>query len=98
MFGADYAIGRWVVGLPLSHSKGDGNWHSADRGQGRMASSLTGLYPYVGCELTERLSLWGTAGYGQGALALTLKDGELHHTAMDLTMAAVRSLPMRRGV
>ena len=89
MFGADYAIGRWVLGLPLSHSRGDGNWHSADRGAGRMASSLTGLYPYVGYELAERLSLWGTAGYGQGDLALMMQGGESHHTAMDLTMAAV---------
>ena len=89
MLGADYAIGRWVVGLPLSHSRGDGNWHSADRGAGNMASSLTGLYPYVGYELAERLSLWGTAGYGQGDLALMMQGGESHHTAMDLTMAAV---------
>ena len=89
MFGADYAIGRWVLGLPLSHSRGDGNWHSADRGAGRMASSLTGLYPYAGYELAERLSLWGTAGYGQGDLALMMQGGESHHTAMDLTMAAV---------
>ena len=89
MFGADYAIGRWVVGLPLSHSRGDGSWHSADRGAGRMVSSLTGLYPYVGYELTERLSLWGTAGYGQGDLALMMQGGESYHTAMDLTMAAV---------
>ena len=89
MFGADYAIGRWVVGLPLSHSRGDGSWHSVDRGAGNMASSLTGLYPYAGYELTERLSLWGTAGYGQGDLALMMQDGESYHTAMDLTMAAV---------
>ena len=89
MLGADYAIGRWVLGLPLSHSRGDGNWHSVDRGAGRMASSLTGLYPYVGYELAERLSLWGTAGYGQGDLALVMQGGESHHTAMDLTMAAV---------
>ena len=89
MFGADYAIGRWVLGLPLSHSRGDGSWHSADRGAGNMASSLTGLYPYVGYELAERLSLWGTAGYGQGDLALMMQSGESHHTAMDLTMAAV---------
>ena len=89
MFGADYAIGRWVLGLPLSHSRGDGSWHSADRGAGNMASSLTGLYPYVGYELTERLSLWGTAGYGQGDLALMMQGGESYHTAMDLTMAAV---------
>ena len=89
MLGADYAIGRWVVGLPLSHSRGDGSWHSVDRGAGRMASSLTGLYPYVGYELAERLSLWGTAGYGQGDLALMMQEGESYHTAMDLTMAAV---------
>ena len=89
MLGADYAIGRWVLGLPLSHSRGDGSWYSADRGEGRMASSLTGLYPYVGYELAERLSLWGTAGYGQGDLALMMQGGESHHTAMDLTMAAV---------
>ena len=89
MFGADYAIGRWVLGLPLSHSRGDGSWHSADRGAGNMASSLTGLYPYAGYELTEHLSLWGTAGYGQGDLALMMQGGESHHTAMDLTMAAV---------
>ena len=89
MFGADYAIGRWVLGLPLSHSRGDGSWYSADRGAGNMASSLTGLYPYAGYELTERLSLWGTAGYGQGDLALMMQGGESYHTAMDLTMAAV---------
>ena len=89
MLGADYAMGRWVVGLPLSHSRGDGTWHSVDRGQGRMASSLTGLYPYAGYELTDRLSLWGTAGYGQGDLALMMQEGESYHTAMDLTMAAV---------
>ena len=89
MLGADYAVGRWVVGLPLSHSRGDGNWRSADFGAGRMASSLTGLYPYAGYELAERLSLWGTAGYGQGDLALMMQEGESYHTAMDLTMAAV---------
>ena len=89
MLGADYTIGRWVLGLPLSHSRGGGSWHSADRGQGRMASSLTGLYPYVGYDLAERLSLWGTAGYGQGDLALMMQEGESYHTAMDLTMAAV---------
>ena len=42
-----------------------------------------------GYELAERLSLWGTAGYGQGDLALMMQGGESHHTAMDLTMAAV---------
>ena len=89
MLGTDYAIGRWVVGLSLAHSKGDGTWHSADRGNGNIASSLTGLYPYAGYDLTDRLSLWGVAGYGQGDLTLTLQDGASHRADMDLTMAAV---------
>ncbi len=33
-----------------------------------MVPSLTGLYPYAGYSLNERLSLWGTAGYGLGDL------------------------------
>ena len=53
------------------------------------ASSLTGLYPYAGYDLTERLSLWGVAGYGQGDLTLTLQDGASYRADMDLTMAAV---------
>ena len=89
MLGADYAVGRWVVGLSLSHSKGDGSWHSADRGAGDIASSLMGLYPYAGYDLTERLSIWGVAGYGQGDLKLTLQDGAAYRTDMDLTMAAI---------
>ena len=89
MLGADYAIGRWVVGVPLAHSWGHGNWHSSARGNGRLASSLTGLYPYAGYDLTERLSLWGTAGHGQGLLSLRMKDGESYHAAMGMTMAAV---------
>ena len=49
MFGADYAIGPWVVGLPLSHSRGERQLGFVpDRGDGSMASSLTGLYPYAG--------------------------------------------------
>ncbi len=88
MFGADYAIGPWVVGLPLSHSRGDGTWHSPRRGDGNLASTLTGLYPYAGYDLTGRLSLWGTAGYGLGDLRLGMKDGESYRTGMDLRMAA----------
>ena len=88
MFGADFAIGPWVVGLPLSHSRGDGTWYSPGRGEGSMASTLTGLYPYAGYKPTQDVSLWGTAGYGQGDLRLTMEDGESYRTEMDLTMAA----------
>ena len=88
MFGADYALGPWVVGLPLSHSRGHGSWSSVGRGDGSLASSLTGLYPYVGYKPTQDVSLWGTAGYGRGDLRLTMKDRESYRTDMDLRMAA----------
>ena len=90
MLGADYATGRWVVGLSLSHSKGDGTWrHAPSGGEGRITSSLSGLYPYADYDLTERLSLWGVAGYGQGDLTLTLHDGTSYRTDMDLTLTAL---------
>ena len=46
---------------------------------------VTGVYPYAGLKLTERLSAWAAAGYGSGELRLT-PDGEAAMTA-DLTMS-----------
>ena len=42
MFGAEYARGRLVAGLSLSHSRGLGKY--AGVAGGRVASSVTGLY------------------------------------------------------
>ena len=89
MLGADYAVGRWVVGLSLARSEGDGSWRSPGRGEGGIASSLTGLYPYAGFNVTERLSLWGVAGYGEGDLTLAMHDGASYRTDLHLTMAAI---------
>ena len=89
LLGADYAVERWVAGLSLSHSRGDGTWRTAGRGEAGIASSLTGLYPYLGYDVSDRLSLWGVTGYGQGDLSLTLSDGASYRTDLRLTMAAV---------
>ena len=56
MFGADYAKGPLMTGLMLSHRRGLG-YQGADIGQ--VASSVTGLHPWVGYQLTERVTLWG---------------------------------------
>ncbi len=64
MFGADYARGPLVAGLSLSHSRGLGEYAGASRGQ--VASAVTGLYPWLGCQATERVTVWGVAGYGAG--------------------------------
>ena len=69
MFGADYAKGPLMAGLMLSHRRGLGGYQGADIGQ--VASSVTGLHPWVGYKLTERVTLWGVTGYGRGSLSLT---------------------------
>ena len=53
---------------------------------GEVESTLTGLWPYAGFRLTDRLSAWATAGYGTGELRLTPGGNSGPFTA-DLTMA-----------
>ena len=83
MFGADYVRGRLTAGLSLSHSGGVGEY--AGHGLGEVVSSVTGLYPWLGYQATERLSVWGVAGYGSGTLSLTPEGGTA--LASDLGMA-----------
>ena len=68
MLGAEYARGPLVAGLSLSHSRSLGSYEGVDGGQ--MASSVTGLYPWVGYKATDRITLWGVTGYGLGSLSL----------------------------
>ena len=87
MLGADFRRDRATVGLALAHSSGDGSYSGA--GSGKVESTLTGLYPYGRYEASERLSLWGIAGYGAGTLALTPEGGTAVETDTDMTMGAV---------
>ncbi|MXW19341.1 MAG: autotransporter outer membrane beta-barrel domain-containing protein [Gammaproteobacteria bacterium] len=70
LLGADYANDGWLVGLALAHSLGDGAFADPQVGSGEVASSLTAAIPYASLEASERLSLWGAAGYGAGEVAL----------------------------
>ena len=54
-----------------------------------MESTLTGLFPYGRYEVSERLTVWGVAGYGAGELTLTPEGQTPMRTDMDLTMGAV---------
>ena len=90
LIGADWSAGpeagpgRWTAGLALGHSTGTGGWRGAD-GSGRIEAVLTGLYPYAGMDLTERLTLWAAAGWGAGEVTVT-PAGEAGLTG-DLTLA-----------
>ena len=63
-------------------------------GAGTVSSTLTGLYPWGRHALSERVSVWGVAGYGEGTLTLRPEneDGTAQaaiRTDTDLVMGAV---------
>ena len=71
LLGADWNTQRWRAGAALSHSWGNGSYQGeADGADGRISSTLTGIFPYGRYALTPRLGLWATAGYGWGAITL----------------------------
>ena len=86
MFGADYARGPLVVGLSLANSRGLGSYAGVD--DGRVASSVTGLYPWLGYKATDRVTVWGTAGYGAGGMLLASDSGPALESRLSMAMAA----------
>ena len=86
MLGADWTRERSTLGLMLSHARGEGSYRGAD--SGKVSSTVTGLYPYGRYAVTDRVTVWGAAGYGAGTLTLTPEDREALKTDMDLAMAA----------
>ena len=86
MVGADYATGPLVAGLSLSHSRGQGEYAGVAGGQ--VASSVTGLYPWLGYKATDRITVWGVAGYGAGGLSLTPDGGPALTSGLSMAMAA----------
>ena len=88
MLGADWTGGRATAGVALAHSRGEGSYRSPG-GDGEAESTLTGLYPYGRYALSERVSLWGVAGYGAGTLTLRPGEGSAIETDMGLAMGAL---------
>ena len=85
--GSGAGAGSWTAGLMLSHARGEGTYRGASAG-GKVESTSTGLYPYGRYAMTDRVTVWGVAGYGAGPLTLKPEDGAALRTDMDLMMAA----------
>ncbi len=91
--GADWAAEGWRAGAALGHSRGTGDYGQGgrcgenpdDNCSGGIEATLTGLYPYAGIELTERLSAWAAAGHGAGEVTVTPRGGS--GLVADLTMS-----------
>ena len=87
MFGADYSRGALTVGLSVGRTLGLGGYRGTSGGQ--MTTSMTGFYPWVGYQVNERVSVWGTTGYGAGALSLTPDGRSALETGVSMMMSAV---------
>ena len=74
LMGLDYAADRWLAGMALSWSDGDGRYRS-DVDSGTVDSHLAGVYPYGRYALNDNLSVWGVAGYGLGEMRLQQTRG-----------------------
>jgi len=86
--GADYAQGAWLAGVMAAHVRGAGGYRGAG-GAGTVASALTGVFPYAGVDLSERLTAWAVAGLGLGGLTLTPEAAEALETDLTLALAAL---------
>ncbi|MYE06502.1 MAG: hypothetical protein F4Y04_04650, partial [Chloroflexi bacterium] len=95
MLGADWSWDSWITGVLFSHSRGDGEWRGED--EGRVASTLNGLWPYGRYRYSQALSLWGLAGYGQGEMDLKPEGRTSMEADIDLMMGAagLRSIAMQ---
>ena len=87
MLGADWTRDAITAGLVVSRSRGEGSYQG-ETGGGAITSTLTGAFPWGGYALSERLSVWGVTGFGQGRLTLTPEGQAPIETDLDLAMAA----------
>ena len=87
VLGLDYADRGLLAGFAVSHTRGDGAFLH-DGLEGRLESTLTSLHPYLYVNLNERVSVWGTAGFGSGTLKLRMTDFE-SKTDVSTRMGAV---------
>ena len=87
--GVDGAWDRWLTGLLLAYSEGDGSFSHLDMPGGDVDSSLTGVHPYVAYTLSDRVRLWGMVGYGSGALRLQHEGQGATDTDLTMTMGAL---------
>ncbi len=70
--GADVAVAEcWLLGLAVARQGGDSDyaWGTASQS---MDMQLTTVLPYASYRPSERMSLWGVAGFGRGELDTTV--------------------------
>ena len=88
--GVDTEWNRWMTGLVLAMSEGDGTFSHTEAAGGTVSSTLASLYPFARYRINDRTQVWGTLGYGTGELWLAPDGVDVPiETALVTTAAAV---------
>ena len=87
--GADLSLERWLAGVALGASEGEGSFDDGvGNSSGTLESSLTGIYPYARLDMGDGMDVWGLVGVGSGDLTLTVGE-EVTETDLAMQMGAV---------
>ena len=90
--GVDSEWDRWLAGVAVSHSRGDGLFTmmgAEAQLRGDLENTLTSLHPYLRYAVTDRVDVWGVLGYGWGDLTLKMGTDAPIETDTDFVMGAV---------
>ena len=88
LLGADLLRERWLAGLAVGLSEGEGSFDDGAGGGGSVESSLTSVFPYARLGLGDGVDLWGLAGVGSGDLRLAVGE-EVTETGLSMHMGAL---------
>ncbi len=93
MLGLDYGTDSWLAGVAVAQSSGKGSAIndyalSAEQDDEEIKASLISAIPYGSIQATERIKLWGAAGFGSGEMTLRPGNGQLLKSDLSWTMAA----------
>ena len=90
--------GRWMAGFAVGHSTGTGGYRrggcASSQAQpepncgGKIEATLTGVYPYAGAHLSDRLSVWLAAGHGAGEVTVRPDGRAALKADLAMTMGA----------
>ncbi|MCY3650443.1 MAG: hypothetical protein OXG40_11930, partial [Acidimicrobiaceae bacterium] len=89
MLGADRTRGKWLVGLAVLQSTGEGTYSFGGEPGKAVEASLTAMVPYASLTTSERFRMWGALGYGNGWIAHGSDPDRVHRADLSWSLAAI---------
>ena len=76
ILGADAQWNRLLGGVAISVSEGEGTFAQPGVDSGKIESTMTTVSPYARFMVTDRVSVWGLAGWGTGDMTIVQAANE----------------------